>query len=54
MRSRSKNKIDSMKKKAKIAYKSVRMKTTTGANVKDDVDLEVRIDLNWNFILFTI
>ena len=41
-----KNKIDSMKKKAKSEYKAVRMKTTTGANVEDDHHLEVRIDLN--------
>ena len=36
-----KNKIDSLKKKAKAAYKDVRVKTTTGANVEDDYDLEV-------------
>lgn len=38
-----KNKIDSLKKKAKLAYKTVRIKTTTGTLVEDDYDLEVRI-----------
>ena len=36
-----KNKIDSLKKKAKAAYTAVRVKTTTGCLVESDFDLEV-------------
>ena len=36
-----KNKIDSLKKKAKAACKAVRVKTTTGCLVELDFDLEV-------------
>ena len=36
-----KNKIDSIKRKAKAVYRQVRVKTTTGSNVEDDYDLEV-------------
>ena len=35
------NKIDSLRKKGKDLYKTVRTKTTTGALVEDDYDLEV-------------
>ena len=36
-----KNKIDSIKRKAKAVYSQVRVKTTTGSNIEDDYDLEV-------------
>lgn len=36
-----KNKIDSLQKKAKAAYRAARVKTTTGCHVESDFDLEV-------------